>query len=151
MTESNAAPKPRTGGRGGDKQIKFAIGGAIVVLGIGYLILSSIQGATAYYLTVSELKAKGPSIQGKSVRVSGTIVGDTIEWNARDLILNFDIADDSGSLSVVYKGVRPDMFRDGAEAVVEGKYSGEGVFNANTLLLRCPSKYEEAAKATMQP
>ncbi|HIP95627.1 MAG TPA: cytochrome c maturation protein CcmE, partial [Anaerolineae bacterium] len=55
----------------------------------------------------------------------------------------FDIADDSGSLPVLYKGVRPDMLRDGVQAVVEGKYTASGVFEATSVLLKCPSKYAE--------
>lgn len=77
------------------------------------------------------------------VRVSGLVVGETIDWDPQQLILRFEIADDGGSLPVLYKGVRPDMFRDGAQAVIEGKYSSGGVFEASTLLLKCPSKYAE--------
>ncbi len=127
---------------------KFFIGGAVIVLTVGYLIVSSIGGSTAYYLTVEEVKAQGPS--ERPVRVAGTVVEDSIEWNAQELLLRFEIADDSGSLAVTYKGPRPDMLRDGAEAIVEGKYVGEGSFEASNLLLKCPSKYEEAATATAE-
>ncbi len=127
---------------------KFVIGGAIIALTVGYLIVSSIGGSTAYYLTVGEVKAQGPS--ERIVRVAGTVVGDSIEWNAQELLLRFKIADDSGSLAVTYNGPRPDMLRDGAEAIVEGKYVGGGSFEASNLLLKCPSKYEEAATATAE-
>ena len=77
---------------------KFIIGGAIIVLAVGYLIVSSIGGATAYYLTIEEVKANGPS--ERTVRVAGNVVGETIEWNAQELMLRFNIADASGSLTV---------------------------------------------------
>jgi cytochrome c-type biogenesis protein CcmE len=127
---------------------KFIIGGAIIVLAVIYLIVSSIGGSTAYYLTVEEVKAQEPS--ERQVRVAGTVLGETIEWNPQELMLRFKIADDSGSLAVVYNGPRPDMLRDGAEAVVEGIYTEGGFFEANNLLLKCPSKYEEAATATAE-
>ncbi|MBM4464654.1 MAG: cytochrome c maturation protein CcmE [Chloroflexi bacterium] len=127
---------------------KFIFGGAIIVLAVGYLIVSSIGGSTAYYLTVEEVKAQEPS--ERTVRVAGTVMGDTIEWNAQELLLKFRIADDSGSLAVIYNGPRPDMLRDGAEAVVEGRYTERGSFEANNLLLKCPSKYEEAATTTAE-
>ena len=76
--------------------------------------------------------------------MSGHIVGESILWEPRDLRLEFDMVDESGRMSVVYDGSRPDMFRDEAELVVEGKLSPEGVFEARTLMLKCPSKYEEA-------
>jgi cytochrome c-type biogenesis protein CcmE len=78
------------------------------------------------------------------VRVAGFILGESIVWEPRRLRLSFDIVDEEGQLSVVHEGSRPDMFRDGAEVVVEGRLAPEGVFQAHTLLLKCPSKYEEA-------
>jgi cytochrome c-type biogenesis protein CcmE len=127
---------------------KFLIGGIIIVMVVGYLIVSSIGGSTAYYLTIQEVKAQGPS--ERTVRVAGIVAGESIEWNAQALLLKFQIADGSGSLAVIYNGPRPDMLRDGAEAVVEGRYTEKGSFEANNLLLKCPSKYEEAATATAE-
>jgi len=127
---------------------RFIIGGAIIVLAVGYLIVSSIGGSTAYYLTVEEVKAEG--LSERTVRVAGTVVGDTIEWNAQELMLRFKIADASGSLAVIYHGPRPDMLQDGAETVIEGKYFEGESFEANNLLLKCPSKYEGAATATAE-
>jgi cytochrome c-type biogenesis protein CcmE len=127
---------------------KFIVGGAIIVLAVGYLIVSSIGGSTAYYLTVEEVRAEGPS--ERPVRVAGTVTGESIEWNAQELMLKFKIADNSGSLAVIYNGPRPDMLRDDAEVVVEGKYVEGGSFEANNLLLKCPSKYESAATATAE-
>ena len=127
---------------------KFFIGGAVIVLAVGYLIVSSIGGSTAYYLTVQEVKAQGPS--ERTVRVAGAVVGESIEWNAQELMLKFNIADDSVNLAVTCNGPRPDMLRDGAEAVVEGNYNEGESFEANNLLLKCPSKYEEAATVTAE-
>ena len=145
MTETKRRGKPA------QKQTRFIVGGLIIVLVIGYLIVTSIQGATAPYLTVSELRSRGSSIYERNVRVTGVIQGESIDWNAQDLILKFEIADEGGRLPVVYNGLRPDMFQDGAQAVVEGRYSEGGVFEAHNLVLKCPSKYEEAATETAQP
>jgi cytochrome c-type biogenesis protein CcmE len=127
---------------------KFIIGAAIIVVAVGYLIVSSIGGSTAYYLTVQEVKAEGPS--DRAVRVAGTVIEDSIQWSAEELMLNFNIADASGSLAVIYNGPRPDMLRDEAEAIVEGRYTEEGFFAADNLLLKCPSKYEGAATTTAE-
>ncbi len=121
--------------------MKFLIGGAIILVVIGWLIFSNVQGSTAYYLTVEEVMGQGPS--DRMVRVSGLVVGETIDWDPQQMTLRFEIADEGGSLPVIYKGVRPDMFQDGAQAVVEGKYTTKGVFEATSLLLKCPSKYLE--------
>ena len=121
--------------------MNFLIGGAIVLVVIGWLIFSNAQGSTAYYLTVEEVMGQGPS--DRMVRVSGLVVGETLDWDPQQMTLRFEIADEGGSLPVIYKGVRPDMFQDGAQAVVEGKYTTKGVFEATSLLLKCPSKYLE--------
>jgi cytochrome c-type biogenesis protein CcmE len=124
------------------KRLKYLIGGLVVVVVVGYLIFTAARGSAAYYLTVQELQQEGPSV--RNVRVAGYVVGESIVWEPRDLHLAFDMVDESGQLSVVYSGARPDMFRDQAEVVVEGKMGPDGVFEARTMLLKCPSKYEEA-------
>lgn len=136
---TNGLPQRRPTAR----EAKLLIGGLVVVLAVAYLILTAVRGSTAYYLTVAELQAQPPS--ERNVRVAGTIVEQSIIWETRDLVLQFEIADESGSLPVVYHGARPDMFGDGAEVVVEGRYTPQGIFQAQSLLLKCPSKYEEAS------
>jgi cytochrome c-type biogenesis protein CcmE len=125
------------------RQIRFIVGGAIIALTVAYMVFNAASGSAAFYVTVQEALTQAPVSQ-RDVRVSGLIVGDSIVWEPRDLRLEFQIADDSGTLPVVYQGARPDMFRDGAEVVVEGRMSAQGVFEARTMLLKCPSKYEEA-------
>jgi cytochrome c-type biogenesis protein CcmE len=58
--------------------------------------------------------------------------------------LRFEITDERESLSVEYKGVRPDLLVEGTRTVVEGRYTPGGIFQATKVLLKCPSKYEEA-------
>ena len=146
--QAEARPRPA---RNKAKQTKFLVGGLVVVLVIGYLVFSSLGGATQYYLTVAEIEAQGPS--NRIVRVNGIVDGDSIQYDPRALTLEFDLVDDSGRLPVVHHDVMPDMLRDGADAVIEGKYREDGVFEVNPggLLLKCPSKYEEAATTTAQP
>lgn len=127
-------------------RVKLIIAVVVLTLAIGYLVFSSVKSSSAYYMTIGELKAGWTSLEDKKVRIVGTLVGDSVEWNARQLQLDFDITDDSGQLPVRYKGARPDMFQDGAETIVEGKYA-DGTFQATNLLLKCPSKYEEADAA----
>jgi cytochrome c-type biogenesis protein CcmE len=134
-----AAPNQK---RLGSKQLKFLIGGLIIVATVGYLIYAAARGSAAYYMTIGELGTQGSSAQ--SVRVVGNLIGESIFWEPREMRLQFTIADESGELPVTYQGARPDMFRDGAEVVVEGRLSPDGTFEARTMLLKCPSKYEEA-------
>ncbi len=123
------------------RRLPYLAGGVIIVIVIGWLLYTSIESATAPYKTVTELLAEGPS--DRIVRATGTVVGETIAWDTEELLLQFDISDDGGSISIDYHGTRPDLLEDGTEAVVEGRYRGEGRFDAAEILLKCPSKYEE--------
>lgn len=141
MSLSSSASKLPARGIVAGGRLKFLVGAAIILVVLGWLIFTNIEGATAHYLTVEELLAQGPS--DRMVRVSGLVVGNTIDWDPQRLILRFEIAGEGGSLPVLYQGVRPDMFQDGAQTVVEGRYASSGLFEASTLLLKCPSKYVE--------
>lgn len=147
-TLSQARPRPA---RNRARQTKFLVGGLVVALVIGYLVVSSLSGAAQYYLTVAEVQAQGSL--NRIVRVNGIVDGASIQYDPQTLTLRFDLVDKSGRLPVIHHDVMPDMLRDGADAVVEGKYREDGVFevNVNGLLLKCPSKYEEAATATARP
>jgi cytochrome c-type biogenesis protein CcmE len=122
---------------------KFLIGGAIVVAVIGVLIATSFSGSTSDYVKIAEAKALGPE-QTRNSRVAGEIVPDSVQWNTKDLHLTFEIQDETGQLAISYHGPQPDMLVDAVEAVVIGKYDPAAkVFNAEELLMKCPSKYEE--------
>ena len=124
--------------------LKLIVAVVILTLAVGYLVFSSVQSSSAYYMTIGELNAAGPDVRDKKVRVVGTLDGDSVQWDARQIQLDFVIGDSSGNLPVTYRGAQPDMFRAGAETIVEGKFV-DGTLEATGLFLKCPSKYEAAA------
>jgi cytochrome c-type biogenesis protein CcmE len=153
-------------------RLKFIIGGLLIVAAIVYLIVSSTQASAQYFLTVDELIAKGSSIQGRDVRISGAVIGDTVHYDPQTLNLTFMIASIPGDnkvietqgglsavlhaavtdpsrqrMAVVYNGPKPDLLRDEAQAILTGKLGEDGNFYATELLLKCPTKYEEALPA----
>jgi cytochrome c-type biogenesis protein CcmE len=143
MAQSTTAPTVQVVGRTANKKIKFIVGGVIIALAIAYLIYAGVQNSAAYFFTVDELYAKGAVMENRPVRVSGKVDAATIDFNNRDLILAFDVVSETGQrLPVVFNGPKPDQMREGTEAIIEGKYDGQ-VFTAQSLLLKCPSRYEE--------
>ncbi len=123
--------------------VKFLLGGIVAAAVIGALIFTSFSGSTSEYLTVAEIKALGLD-QARDSRVAGAIVPDSVNWSTRDLHLTFEIEDETGNLAISYHGPQPDMLVDAVEAVVVGKYDpANQVFEAEELLMKCPSKYEE--------
>ena len=140
MRESTVVDLAQPAGGLAVRQLKFVGGGLVIVLAIAYLALTSLQNTMVYYLTVSELQARGPSAQ--PVRVAGTVVPGSIVRSADGLAVTFTIADAGGRLPVAYRGVIPDIFGENIEVVVEGRYRADGLFEAHTLLAKCPSRYE---------
>ena len=125
------------------RSTRVIIAALVVVGAIGFLIYTGFQSTSVYYLTVSELKARGPSPLGltfSDVRVAGVVEDGSVQRSASDSTVRFVVKDDGGTLPVVYKGMVPDIFGPGIQVVVEGRYV-DGTFQANNLLAKCPSKF----------
>lgn len=133
---SNAPPSSKLA------EPRVFIAGAVVAAAVAYLVVTALQSTAVYYLTVSELKAAGPSIYDQPVRVAGNVVPGSIQREPTSFLVRFEAEDESGRIPVVYRGVLPDIFGDGIQVVVEGKYTEDGRFTAGTLLAKCPSKFE---------
>ena len=121
---------------------KYLIGGGIIILVVAYLIIVNLGSSVSYYLTVSELMNKGDDIYDTRVRVIGEIVGDSVQWDAENVELRFEITEGGETLTVVYNGARPTGFEPGINILAEGKLQADKIFMANQLIMRCPSKYE---------
>ncbi len=122
---------------------KFLIGGVILVLAMGYLGYTGFMSGATYYYEVDEFLAQGSAINSQAVRVNGQVVPGSVEQEAQGRILRFTMVDIEGteSLPVVYQGVVPDTFQVGGEVVVEGHLDSDGIFQAYTLMPKCPSRY----------
>lgn len=151
--------------------LKFVIGGLVIVAGILYLIVSSLNANAQYFLTVDEVVAKSQAgeLEGRNIRVSGAVLGDTIDYDIDSLELSFSIAhvpadnqllaeegglaralhnavtdQDRSRLKVYYSGPIPDLLQDEAQAILTGELLPSGEFQADEILLKCPTKYEGA-------
>jgi cytochrome c-type biogenesis protein CcmE len=147
MADNSPILKDNVSSNQTSKKIKFIVGGVVIVALIGYLIVSSISNAGAYYREVGEVVAQNSQLHGKSLRVSGNIVTESVKYDAPTLSLDFKISDPkdvSQQLDVHFHGIQPDQItREGASAIVEGTLGTNDIVEANNLLLKCPSRYEE--------
>lgn len=148
---------------------KFVIGGILILAAVVFLIWTSTAASAEYFLTVDELNAKGSNIVDKNLRVSGAVIGDSIQYDAPNLTLSFEVAHVPGDnaaletegglaealhqavmdpsrsrIKVVYVGPKPDLLRNEAQAIMTGHVAADGTFYADELLLKCPTRYEEA-------
>ena len=126
--------------------LKFVIGGLILIGAIVVLVVQATMSTGAYYMTVDEIHNAGPALVGQRVRVNGTVIAGSENWNPQEITLRFAIAGDGDKeqLPILFYGPRPENFQRAASAIVEGELLADGTFKAETLLLKCPSRYEEA-------
>ena len=159
---------PTVMGAGSVSRGKFLVGGLMIMAAVIYLIASSTGAAAQYYLTINELIAKGEEVMDRNLKVSGAVDGDTILYDAESLTLQFTLVNipaDLGEieaagglgevlyqavndptasrLQVVYIGPKPDLLRHEAQAIVTGRINADGMFYADELLLKCPTRYED--------
>jgi cytochrome c-type biogenesis protein CcmE len=150
-------------------RVKFIIGGLFILAAVAYLIFSSTKANAEYFMTVDELRAGGQKEVGRSLRISGAVIGSTIQYDSQSMNLSFEVAQIPGDnatieaqgglsyvlhqavtdparahLTVIYQGAKPDLLRDEAQAIITGHLGEDGVFYADELLLKCPTKYEQA-------
>lgn len=132
------------------KNRRFAIGAAIIVVAVAYLVYTGIRETSVYYLTIDEFLSRREAVAGEGIRVAGRVGASTMQWNPSTLDLRFRLASFDGhdGVDVTYNGILPDMFAEGRDVIVEGTYAAAGVFRAKTLLTSCPSKYEAEVPAS---
>jgi len=121
---------------------KFA---ALIVVVVGTLVWLAAAGMgenKTYYKTVAELNKLGPAAVGQRTRVGGDIVAGSIQRVGNQV--QFVLSQDNQNLKVAYTGTDPlpDTFKDGAQALADGKLDRDGVFRAGRIQAKCASKYE---------
>ncbi len=133
-------------------RIKYVVAGAIVLGALGFLILGGFREAVVYFVTPSELKARGASVPGQ-LRLGGMVQRGSVQWDSKTLALRFEVTDGKATIPVRHQGTPPDLFGEGRGAVVEGQYA-DGVFRAQQILAKHSEEYhppsQEATAAQQQ-
>ena len=151
-----------------NRNLRFLFGSAVIVAAIGWLMFVAISETSSYYLTIPEFVPKKDEYGNMPLRVAGRVQPGSIEYDSRTLNLKFHLggfpegkpgeasAPEATSarsdlfVPVAFTGIKPDMFADGRDVIVEGRYT-DGVLHAKSVMTSCPSKYEaktgEAAPA----
>jgi cytochrome c-type biogenesis protein CcmE len=148
--------------KSGNNRLKFLIGGLLILVAVGYLIISGTVMGARFFITVDELLDDSSYI-GQTVRISGAVLGDSIQYDSEKLLIEFTIANipqhfDNLAVALheavnnpnvtqlqvrVENQVKPDLLQHEAQAILTGKLDENGVFQATELLLKCPSRFEE--------
>jgi cytochrome c-type biogenesis protein CcmE len=125
------------------------IGGALAVLGIiAALVLNALNSNIALYISPTDVAA-GKAPVDKIFRLGGMVKEGSISRQADGVTIAFVITDTEQDIPVNYKGILPDLFKEGKGAVAQGKMTPAGTFAANEVLAKHDENYmpPEAAKA----
>jgi len=122
--------------------VKFGILIALILGALAWLAVGGIADTKTYYKTIAELNQLGEQGKEKRLRVGGDIAANSIVREGKNV--EFTLAQDKLRLKVVYSGIDPlpDTFKDGAQALADGKLASDGVFYATKIQAKCASKYE---------
>lgn len=162
--EKPVAPAAKQPGRPNSNRLKFIVGGVLILAAVAYLIVAGTLNGARYFITVDQV-LNNPEYAGQTVRISGAVIGDSIQYDAENLVMEFTIANipdqyddlaltlheavnnpNASHLAVrIENQVKPDLLQHEAQAILTGTLGEDGVFHATELLLKCPSRFQEAA------
>jgi cytochrome c-type biogenesis protein CcmE len=116
------------------------IGGSLAVLALAAgLVLNALRDSIVFFSTPS-MAAEKHIAPGKRFRLGGLVENGSLQ-RGDNLAVSFTVSDGSTSLPVTYKGILPDLFREGQGVVAEGSLDGSGVFRADTVLAKHDETY----------
>ena len=126
---------------------KIAVASLLIVAAVGYLCWAGASKGWVYYIDVDTFLADA-KYEGRRVRLAGKVADEGVETHPGLMTARFDLLGAERRVAVAYEGVIPDMFKPGCNVVLEGSRDAAGVFQADTMMTKCASKYqaEEHAK-----
>ncbi len=163
MTESNWEKPKNLEKPKRSERAKFLTAGLIILSAVLYLLVSGTLQGARYFITVDEV-LQDAAYLGQTVRISGAVDGETIDYDSENAVIQFEIVNIPSSYQdlatalrealqdeaaprlriVVEDAAMPDLLQHEAQAILTGALAGDGVFYATELLLKCPSRFEES-------
>ena len=126
------------------------VAGVAIAAAVIYLVVANTGATAEYYMTIKELRAC-TSCASRTIRVAAVVAPNSIVRDATSQTVRFTVTDASESMPVAYGGVVPDIFGPGIQVVVAGRLDRSGVFQAQNLLAKCPSKFQSATPPPSGP
>src|SRR5438045_3619446 len=133
------------------KRIAFILVG-LAGLGIAaYLVASAFRNNLVFFFSPTQVAAKEAPIN-RTFRVGGLVQEGTLQRDNDGLTVRFIVTDTEASIPVVYKGILPDLFKEGRGCVAQGKIGSDGTFYADQIMAKHDENYmpPEAARALDQ-
>ena len=122
------------------KRIAFIVAG-LAALGIAAaLVLTAFQSNLVFFFSPTQVAAKEAPVD-RTFRIGGLVENGTIKRQSDGLTVHFTVTDTAESIPVVYKGILPDLFKEGKGCVAQGRLGADGVFYADEVLAKHDENY----------
>jgi cytochrome c-type biogenesis protein CcmE len=143
------------------KRLWFIVAGvALVAVAVGLVLFALKNNVSLYFTPTQVFNKEAP--QGRSFRIGGLVEKGSVQREKDGLTVHFNITDTVKTMPVVYKGILPDLFKEGKGVVAQGRLEAGDVFHAEEVLAKHDENYmppeaadalkkAEAAKAATQP
>lgn len=130
------------------QRLALIVGALIILAAIALLVFRALDSNMAFYITPTEIAA-GKAPKDKTFRIGGLVKEGSLKREADGVTMRFAMTDTEKDITVNYKGILPDLFKEGKGAVAQGRLNAEGVFVASEVLAKHDENYmpPEAAKA----
>lgn len=124
------------------KRRLLALGALSLALGvIGWFSMSAMNDDLVYYLSPTELLAKGDAGRNATVRIMGVVEPGSVDWRPEEQILRFRIDDGDHALAIEGRGAPPQMFREGIGVVIEGQLGSDDIFRSYDVMVKHDNEY----------
>jgi cytochrome c-type biogenesis protein CcmE len=133
------------------KRLVVIAGGLAALAVAAALVLNAFRSNLVFFFSPSQIAA-GEAPRDRAFRVGGMVETGSVKRQADGVTVQFVVTDTAKSVPVVYKGILPDLFREGKGVVAEGRLGTDGVFRAEQVLAKHDENYmpPEAAHAVEQ-
>ena len=122
------------------QRLILALVAVVAIIGAAFLAMSALKDTAALFRTPSEV-AKGTVPIDKPLRLAGMVVPGSIKRLPDGVTINFMLTDEGATAPVTFRGITPDLFKEGSGAVAEGKLGADGVFVADNILAKHDERY----------
>jgi cytochrome c-type biogenesis protein CcmE len=122
------------------QRLILAVAALVALLAAGLLAASALKDEAAYFYAPADVRTKGVE-PGKAIRLGGMVVKGTLKKAADGVTIHFDVTDGKATVPATFKGIAPDLFREGSGVVAEGAFDGKGTFIATNLLAKHDERY----------
>jgi len=133
------------------KRIVFIVT-SLAALGLAtWLVLGAFRNNLVFFFSPTQVMAKEAPV-GRTFRIGGLVENGSLKRDTDGLTIRFVVTDTANTLPVVYKGILPDLFKEGRGCVAQGKVGTDGVFYADQIMAKHDENYmpPEAARALDQ-